>query len=457
MSRSSIRLAVIFFILSFLCLVLFREVFGHPLPDRVIVLLGLSVFLAGVMTLAVRAVYLRPLRSLIGQLPRISQGLSPESAGLTREDEIGDLVRRIDEISQNFRETIAQTQREREEIRAVLSGMNEAVLVIDSHDRLMLMSAAVPKILELRSGGAIGRPYWEAIRHDEINSVIRSAISRREPVSKDVVIHNPHESFFNLQIAPVFRPDKEMASLVVVMHDISELKKYEQMRSEFVANVSHELKTPLTSIRGYAETLRSGAIDDKEQAHRFVDIIDAQAKRLEALVSDVLSLSRIEAREVDRSVLELDVEDVRSLIEESLAVQRNNVDEKHHTVEVVCPEGLKILVDHGEIEHVFLNLINNAVKFTPDGGRIVIRAMEDGSFVRIDVEDTGIGIEKIHIDRLFERFYRVDASRSRELGGTGLGLAIVKHVVQAHNGKISVTSILGKGSTFSVFLPVARA
>jgi two-component system phosphate regulon sensor histidine kinase PhoR len=223
-----------------------------------------------------------------------------------------------------------------------------------------------------------------------------------------------------------------------------------------VANVSHELKTPLTSIRGYAETLRAGAIEDKEQAQRFVDIIDAQARRLEALVSDVLSLSRIEAREADRSVLEMDAEEVRPLIDEALAIQKNNIDAKHHAVEVVCPEGLKVLVDRREIEHVFLNLINNAIKFTPEKGRMVIRATEEGSFVRIDVEDSGIGIEKMHLDRLFERFYRVDPSRSRELGGTGLGLAIVKHVVQAHNGKISVTSQPGQGSIFSVFLPAVR-
>ncbi|MBF0122498.1 MAG: PAS domain-containing protein [Candidatus Omnitrophica bacterium] len=457
MSHSSLRLVVFFFVLSFVCLFFFRLAVGHPLTDKVSVLLVVSFLLANVLMFAVRSVYLKPLRSLITQLPRISQGMSPESAGLTREDEIGDLVRRIDEISQDFRETIAQAQREREEIRAVLSSMNEAVLVIDRHDRLMLMSAAVPKILELRSGGSIGRPYWEVIRHDEINSVIRSAMSRRVSISKDVVIYNPHEAFFNLQIAPVFRPDKEMVSLVVVMHDISGLKKYERMRSEFVANVSHELKTPLTSIRGYAETLRSGAIDDKEKAYRFVDIIDTQAKRLEALVSDVLSLSRVEAREADRSVLELDAEDVSQLIEGAISVQRNHIDDKRHIVEVVCPQELKVLVDRGEIEHVFLNLIDNAIKFTPEGGRIMIRVMEEGAFVRIDVEDSGIGIDKVHIDRLFERFYRIDASRSRELGGTGLGLAIVKHVVQAHNGKISVTSLPGKGSTFSVFLPVVRA
>ncbi len=456
MNRYFIKIFFVFFILSFVILFSFRWVSGALLTEDIPALLGVSFLLAAVMMLVMQMIYLKPLRSLIVQLPRISRGMSLESTGLIREDEIGDLVRRIEEISQEFRDTIARAQREREEIRAVLSSMNDAVLVIDRHDRLMLMSAAVSRTLDLRSGGVIGRPYWEVIRHDEINSVIRAAMSALSPVSRDVMIYNPQESFFNLQISPVFRSDKTMASLVVVMHDISDLKKYERMRSEFVANVSHELKTPLTSIRGYAETLRGGVLEDQVQARRFVDIIDAQARRLEALVSDVLSLSRVEARASDRTALDLNIEEVAELIGETLAIQAGHIQTRKQKVEVFCPEGLKVLVDHAEIEHVFLNLVDNAVKFTPEGGRIVIRAGEEGPFVRIDIQDSGIGIEKIHIERLFERFYRVDPSRSRELGGTGLGLAIVKHVVQAHNGKVSVASHPGKGSTFSVFLPFSR-
>jgi len=223
------------------------------------------------------------------------------------------------------------------------------------------------------------------------------------------------------------------------------------MRIEFVANVSHELRTPLTSIRGFVETLKDGAIDDPENSRRFLNIIEAHTERLNNLINDLLKLSKIESKEIK---MEFQPIALREVIEEVVSNFKEAIKQKGHIVEInIPPDFPQIEADPQRIEQVFINLLDNAIKFTPKNGRICIKAVGREKDIQIEISDTGIGIPKEHLPSLFERFYRVDKARSRELGGTGLGLSIVKHIIQAHGGKVGVESEFGKGSNFFFILP----
>ena len=223
------------------------------------------------------------------------------------------------------------------------------------------------------------------------------------------------------------------------------------MRSEFVANASHELKTPLTTIKGFVETLKEGAINDPEKAGKFLEIIEKHANRLEQLVNDLLSLSAIESKEVD---FKFEPTPIGTVIETVKNFSKELIEKRGHKITVTIEPGLPaVFIDRHRMEQVFLNLLDNAIKFTPQEGSIAISAKKEDGFIRVDFKDNGVGIDAGHLPRIFERFYRVDKGRSRDMGGTGLGLSIVKHIVLAHHGKVSVSSQLEKGSTFSVFLP----
>ncbi|MCX7661818.1 MAG: ATP-binding protein, partial [Candidatus Omnitrophica bacterium] len=231
------------------------------------------------------------------------------------------------------------------------------------------------------------------------------------------------------------------------------LRRLEKIRQDFVANVSHELRTPISSIKGYAETLLEGAMEDKENRKEFLNIIYKDATRLANLIEDLLDLSKIESGKMK---MHFEALDLRPIVESALNILENNIKEKKLSVTIDISEDLpKVLIDEKRILQVFLNLLDNAVKYTPQNGRINIRAYPADEYVQVEISDTGIGIPEKDLPRIFERFYRVDKARSRELGGTGLGLSIVKHIIKAHKGEIWVKSELGKGSTFFFSLPQA--
>ena len=344
---------------------------------------------------------------------------------------------------------------EKTQLTMILSSMVEGVVIIDADEKIILLSPQVSTMLDLRSKDTIGKAYWEIIRNEEIISTLKDALREQKAIYKDITIIFPSESFFRMQISPVLSEDGEFLGVVAVFHDISEIKRLENLRSEFVANVSHELKTPLTSIKGFVETLKGGALSDEKLAKRFLDIIQVQTEKLENLVTDILTLSTLESKDVKMKFESISIVIVLTSV---VDLYKTQIEKKNLTLEMDLGKNLKFIsVDCQKIEQVFSNLLDNAIKFTPAGGEIAIRAYQENSFVRIDVKDSGVGIAEEHLPRLFERFYRVDKSRSREFGGTGLGLAIVKHIVQAHNGKITVTSQVDNGSIFSVFLPISSS
>jgi two-component system phosphate regulon sensor histidine kinase PhoR len=249
--------------------------------------------------------------------------------------------------------------------------------------------------------------------------------------------------------------DGVQQGIVAVFHDISDLKKAENMRRDFVANVSHELRTPVTIIKGYAETLLDGALEsDPARAVRFVEIISSHSERLTNLINDILTLSSLETKE---ALIELNPLDVSGTIAKACMLLQERAVQKHIAIQNETTDGSwpRVMADQGRLEQVVVNLLENAIKYTPDGGSVRLTAGDDGEFIRVSVADTGIGIPFKDLPRIFERFYRVDEARTREQGGTGLGLAIVKHIVQLHGGTVAVTSEPGQGSVFSFTLKKA--
>ena len=366
-------------------------------------------------------------------------------------EDLGQLSRRLDRTSEELQKRIHENTGDENELKAILSSMVEGVIVIDKNDRIVILTEAMADMLELRSQQAVGKPYWEIIRHDEINTLIRDALMNKTAVRRELSVIFPKETYFSMQISPILSEHRELAGIVAVFHDITEIKSLEKIRSEFVANASHELKTPLTSIKGFVETLQDADLNDKSTTKRFLDIIYTHTKRLENLVNDLLSLSAIESKEAK---FHLEPSDVGLVIENIVHLYKSKLESKKHLFTLDLPAAIpQVVMDSRKMEEVFSNLLDNAIKFTPQGGTISIRVYEEAEFLRVDVQDSGIGIPPEHLSRIFERFYRVDRVRSREMGGTGLGLAIVKHILLRHNRKVAVQSEPQKGSTFSVFLP----
>ena len=241
---------------------------------------------------------------------------------------------------------------------------------------------------------------------------------------------------------------------LIVLNDVTRIRRLENVRREFVANVSHEIKTPITAIKGFVETLRDGAVGNPEDAERFLGIIENHAERLEAIIEDLLSLSRIE-REAERGKIALVEGQVQDVVQMAVQVCEMSARAKEIKIECSCDKDIASKINGPLLEQAMVNLLDNAIKYSAKGSTIWVEASQTAEDIEIDVRDQGCGIEKEHLPRLFERFYRVDKARSRQLGGTGLGLAIVKHITQAHGGQVSVESIPGKGSTFSIRLPRA--
>jgi two-component system, OmpR family, phosphate regulon sensor histidine kinase PhoR len=333
---------------------------------------------------------------------------------------------------------------------ATLDEMREGLLVVDNDMRVVASNPAAHRLFNLAKGRLESQRLTELTRNPAIYSAFHDALKGNERSGVEIETHDPARRVFDLRVVPLGNSDGTTnAGAIGVFFDITQLEKLERVRQEFLSNVSHELKTPLTAILAFAETLEAGALDDHENSKRFLEIIRKNAARMQILIDDILELSAIEAGNVGVKAEDIELSPLVNDVILSLAAKASSRD---ITVTNQVPRDKLIFVDPRRLEQMLTNLVDNAIKFNRDGGVVTITCETDAR-TRILVNDTGEGIPTQHLERLFERFYRVDRARSRDMGGTGLGLAIVKHLARAHGGEVRVRSELGKGSTFEIDLP----
>ncbi|MFN2512086.1 MAG: sensor histidine kinase [Pyrinomonadaceae bacterium] len=333
---------------------------------------------------------------------------------------------------------------------ATLDEMREGLLVVDNDMRVVASNPAAHRLFNLATGRLESQRLTELTRNPAIYSAFHDALKGNERSGVEIETHDPTRRVFDLRVVPLGSSDgTTTAGAIGVFFDITQLEKLERVRQEFLSNVSHELKTPLTAIVAFVETLEAGALDDRENSERFLEIIRKNAARMQNLIDDILELSAIEAGNVRVKVEEIELSPLLNDVIMSLAAKASS---RGITVTNQVPADTLVSADPRRLEQMLSNLVDNAIKFNRDGGMVTI-GCESGTRTRILVKDTGEGIPAQHLERLFERFYRVDRARSREMGGTGLGLAIVKHLARAHGGEVRVRSELGQGSTFEIDLP----
>jgi two-component system phosphate regulon sensor histidine kinase PhoR len=408
-------------------------------------LLGLAVVVP--LALWLSRVALRPLREVAEAVARVAEGdlerRLPRAAG----DDLGRIAAAVNEMAEQLRARLRELVEDKERLQAVLSGMVEGVLVVDAERRVVLANPRLRELFSFR-GDAAGRDLFEVVRRADLAEALDEAARGGGPVVRDLETSGPEPRQLELH-AVRFPTGGALLGVVAVLHDVTELHRLERMRRDFVANVSHELKTPLTAIRGFAETLAAGGVPEAERRSH-LDVVLRHAERLARLIDDLLELSRIEGQRGPLERTEVDVARAAALALRDLAPQLEARGLRASLAAGACG---RACADRRAVEQILANLLDNACKYTEPGGRIEVRIAEAGGRVRVEVEDSGIGIPPEDLPRVFERFYRVDKARSRDLGGTGLGLAIVKHLVQALGGQVSVRSAPGSGSTFTVLLP----
>ena len=374
--------------------------------------------------------------------------------------EVRALSESMNRMARQLEERFNTILQQRNEQNAVLSSMLEAVIVVDTNEKIVGINKAASKLFNIRSQDAAGKSIQEVIRNIQLQAMVREILASDTAVVDEVVVNKSGSEFF-LQTNGVklFNNTGECFGALMVMNDVTRLRRLENVRRDFVANVSHELKTPVTSIKGYAETILDSGFEDADQTKKFLEIIVRQSNQLHAIVDDLLSLSKIE-QDTDKEGIVLTRGKVKYVLNAAAQVCSLKAKEKDISLNIDCPEDLEVAMDSTLMEQAVANLVINAVKYSDPGSQVKIWGYEidqdDKEMLAISVQDYGVGIGKEHLPRLFERFYRSDKARSRKLGGTGLGLAIVKHIAQAHNGTVSVESEIGKGSVFTILLPVSH-
>lgn len=379
---------------------------------------------------------------------RAGERVSPP-LGESAPDGLDQLSGELGDMAAALGEGLTRLENERDRLEAILAAMVEGVIVIDGHGTILRANARVSETF----GSTPDRPLaglrlWDLSRDVEFNAVVRDALASQRPTVREVELRGVTQRHLEVTVGPT----ADGSAWVLVFHDVTETKRLERVRTDFVANVSHELRTPLTAIKGFAETLLSSGFADRERALHFVSIIDRQAERLSRLIDDLLILSDLELGKMPVRRRPVALEPIVREVEDLLAepARRGGV-----TLHVEVAPELRVEGDPDRLTQVVSNLLDNAIKYTPAGGRVSIVARADGGAVELSVADTGAGIPAEDLPRLAERFYRVDKARIRELGGTGLGLSIVKHIVQAHGGTLRFASRVGAGTTVTVTLPAA--
>jgi two-component system phosphate regulon sensor histidine kinase PhoR len=407
--------------------------------------------LAAAVGLVVSRRLSRPIEEMTRGAARFARGELTYSMPVPKTEELAVLAESLNRMAVELDAQVRAVSQKLMEEEAVLAGMTEGVVAVDAGERVIAMNRAAGEMLRAAPSSSRGRALREVVRNSDIQALVAEALEGDGPIERDIPPLGRDQQTLQGRGAPLFDADGRRAGAVLVLNDVTRLRHLENVRRDFVTNVSHELRTPVTSIRGYAETLLDGAATP-EESRRFLSIIAKHAERLEALIEDLLYLSRIE-QDAERARLPREDAAIAEVLRAAIESRRGLAAERGVRVELSREDGLRARVNAALLEHAVANLIDNAAKYSERGGAVEVECDGTGAEVVLRVRDHGCGIAEEHLDRIFERFYRVDKGRSRELGGTGLGLAIVKHIVQAHGGSVGVESDPGRGSTFTIRIP----
>ncbi|MBN1257647.1 MAG: HAMP domain-containing protein [Planctomycetes bacterium] len=394
----------------------------------------------------------RPVEELKQGVIAFSKGELKNKIPIPDSEEIGALAEAINLMAEELDQRIKALAEQRNEQEAIFASMVEGVLAVDLNENILWMNRAAEKILELKSEEVKGRFVQEVIRNPDLQAFIRRSLSEEGVIEGDIALRENGDRFFQACSDKLRNAAGKSIGIVIVLNEVTRLYKLERVRRDFVANVSHELRTPITSIRGFAETLLEKGKQSPEEADKFITIIFKQVKRLNAIIEDLLALSRLEKQTDDHEVKLVEAK-VKSVLLTARQLCELLATEKNIELKVDCPDGLQGRLSVDLLERAVANLIDNAIKYSENDSQILIEGVNEEKEIHINVKDQGCGIAKEHQSRIFERFYRVDKARSRKQGGTGLGLAIVKHTAQLHGGSVRVESTPGKGSIFTIILP----
>ncbi|MCX7921413.1 MAG: cell wall metabolism sensor histidine kinase WalK [Clostridia bacterium] len=413
-----------------------------------------GLFLTILLALRVSWTLTKPIEELIIVSKEISKGNYQKRVKIRSRDELGQLGDTFNKMAAKLDETIAEMLDKNIKVDSIINSMTSGIIAVDTKFRIILINSIACELFGIKDGpGIIGINLLELIRNNQINILLKDTIEKNISIVSELVIDPPRDKVLRIYTNPI----KSKSALtinaggIIAIQDITNIRKLEQIRTEFVSNVTHELKTPLTSIRGFIETLRSGALNDKNVADKFLEIIDIEAERLYMLINDILQLSEIESKQKDSNISS---HRLKSIVDETLSILENVAHKKDVRLESDVDASITLMVNKDRIKQMLINLIDNGIKYNVENGLVSIKAYKSDGKVIISVKDTGIGIADEHLPRIFERFYRVDKGRSRSMGGTGLGLSIVKHIANLYNGDIRIYSAPGQGTEFVIQLPM---
>jgi two-component system phosphate regulon sensor histidine kinase PhoR len=367
--------------------------------------------------------------------------------------ELASLAITLNRMAAQLAEQITVITQQRNEQEAILESMHEGVIALDTQERVITVNRAAEALLGVVATQAKGHLIQEVVRNVTLQRLAAAAMHSTESATADIVLRGAEERFLQATATALRDAQGQDIGVLVVLNDVTQLRHLENIRRDFVSNVSHELKTPITSIKGFVETLRDGALDNREHAERFLGIIARHAERLHAIIEDLLALSRLEQSDESYDIPRSETT-LTDVLQAAILDCAARAEAQRVTMIPSCAEALRATVNAPLLEQAIVNLLENAITYSNPDSCVWMSARQDDDLLVIEVRDQGVGIPYDHLDRIFERFYRVDKARSRERGGTGLGLAIVKHIAQVHGGQVSVTSAVGQGSTFTLRLPL---
>jgi two-component system phosphate regulon sensor histidine kinase PhoR len=444
---------------GFPMVVLDREI--SKLQQNLSLALGVAFFVAMTLGIWLARSITKPLSDIALAAQQLASGHQTVPIKTTAQDEVGLLATTLNHMANQLHAKIDELSEDRAQLLAMLTSMVEGVMVLDYRGHVLQVNPALERMFGVSRAEARGRPCAELFRHQQLNDLVTAILRSRAHHENEIVLALTGRCL-HIEASVAGGERENEACVVLVFHDITELRRLEKIRKDFVANVSHELRTPLTTIKGYVEALLDGAKDDPAASTKFLDIILKQSDRLNLIIEDLLELSKIESGHV---VFKKEPLDLRPIIDHTLSMMKPIADKNGHRLVSSVDDTLPPMAgDEGRLVQVLTNLLDNAVKYTPSGGTITVGAKlvpeigiteQTGQTIELSVVDTGIGIPEQDRPRVFERFYRVDKARSRELGGTGLGLAIVKHIVEGHGGQVWVEAAQPQGSRFVVRLPIS--